>query len=78
MRIGSALLGQPRRLFAGQTLARFAELISGTWFSRHVRGLAFLGDFVATNGEILAAMFSVLAAIAAGGHSLFSEAVSAT
>ncbi|MFZ0625089.1 MAG: ABC transporter permease subunit, partial [Acidimicrobiia bacterium] len=64
--IGSALLASLAVLLAGQTLARFA-VISGTWFSDTFGGLAFLGDFVTTNGEILAAIFSVLAALAAGG-----------
>ncbi|MGA7228461.1 MAG: ABC transporter permease subunit [Acidimicrobiia bacterium] len=66
VRIGSALLASLAVLLAGQTLARFA-VISGTWFSDTFGGLAFLGDFVTTNGEILAAIFSVLAALAAGG-----------
>ncbi|MGC2239935.1 MAG: ABC transporter permease subunit [Acidimicrobiia bacterium] len=63
IRIGSALLATMAALLAGQTLARFAEL-SGSWFAAQFGGVAFLGDFVATNGEILAALFGVLAAIA--------------
>ena len=51
-------------LVAGQSLARFAQL-GGTWFAENLpTGLAFLGRFVATNGEILATIFTVFSAIA--------------
>jgi phosphonate ABC transporter permease subunit PhnE len=50
-------------LLAGQGLSRFAILF-GTWFERHAGPLSFLGNFVATNGEILAAAFGVIAALA--------------
>jgi len=50
-------------LVAGQSLSRFAEL-GGTWSAENLpSGLAFLGRFVATNGEILATIFTVLAAL---------------
>lgn len=50
-------------LLAGQTLARFAE-VGGTWFAENAGGLAFMGRFVATNGDILATIFGMLAALA--------------
>lgn len=62
VRIGSALLAAAMVLLAGQTLSRFA-VISGSWFSDTFGGVAFLGDFISTNGEILAAIFGVLAAL---------------
>lgn len=49
-------------LLAGQTFARFAEL-GGTWFAENAGPLDFLGNFVATNGDILATVFTVLAAL---------------
>jgi phosphonate ABC transporter permease subunit PhnE len=54
-------------LFAGQTLARFAE-VGGTWFAENAPSwLAFLGRFVATNGDILSALFTVIAALTGAG-----------
>lgn len=53
-------------LVAGQTLAQFAEY-SGNWFATQFSAVAFLGDFVATLGEILAAAFGVMTAIAGAG-----------
>ncbi|MGD2102406.1 MAG: ABC transporter permease subunit [Acidimicrobiia bacterium] len=51
-------------LFAGQCVAQFAE-VGGTWFAENLpTGLAFLGRFVATNGNILATFFTVVAALA--------------
>jgi phosphonate ABC transporter permease subunit PhnE len=51
-------------LFAGQSLARTAE-IGGDWFAEHLpTGLAFLGRFVAINGNILAHFFAVFVALA--------------
>lgn len=64
VRIASAVGAGVAVLFAGQCLAQFAE-IGGTWFADHLpTGLAFLGRFVATNGNILATFFTVIAAIA--------------
>jgi phosphonate ABC transporter permease subunit PhnE len=51
-------------LFAGQSLAQVAK-IGGTWFADNLpTGLAFLGRFVATNGDILATFFTVFVALA--------------
>lgn len=66
VRLGAGLAAALAILIAGQTLALFAEL-GGTWFATTFPGLAFLGDFVATLGEILAAAFGVLTAIAGAG-----------
>lgn len=49
-------------LFAGQTLARFAEL-GGTWFADTFQALALFGNFVATMGDILSTAFGVITAI---------------
>lgn len=49
-------------LLAGQFVSRFAE-IGGAWFAANAGPLDFLGRFVATNGNILATVFGVLAAI---------------
>lgn len=54
-------------LFAGQSLARSAE-IGGAWFANELPDvLAFLGRFVATSGDILSTVFTVLAALAGAG-----------
>lgn len=67
IRIGAGILAAIAILFAGQSLARFAE-IGGTWFEENVPdGFAFLGRFVATNGDILATIFTILAALAGAG-----------
>lgn len=50
-------------VFATQALARFAQL-TGDWLAENTGPLAFLGRFIATNGEILATFFGVLAAVA--------------
>ncbi|REK11028.1 MAG: ABC transporter permease subunit [Actinobacteria bacterium] len=50
-------------LLAGQTLARFA-VIGGAWAAENLGAFDFLGEFVATNGDILAAAFGVAAALA--------------
>ena len=52
-------------LFAGQTLARFADL-GGTWFADTFQSLSILGNFVATMGDILSTAFGVLTAIVGG------------
>lgn len=58
--VGAGVAG----LFAGQCLARVAE-VGGTWFADNLpAGLAFLGRFVATNGDILATFFTVFVALA--------------
>ena len=63
-RISAAVGAGVAAIFAGQTLARTAE-IGGTWFAEHLpTGLAFLGRFVATNGNILAHFFAVFVALA--------------
>ena len=63
-RIAAGIGGGAAILFAGQSLARFAE-VGGTWFADNVPSwLAFLGRFVATNGDILATFFTVLSALA--------------
>lgn len=49
-------------LVAGQALARLAE-IAGTWFAQNAGPLDFLGNFVATNGDILTTFFVVIAAL---------------
>jgi phosphonate ABC transporter permease subunit PhnE len=62
-RISAAVGAGVAALFAGQSLARTAE-IGGTWFADHLpTGLAFLGRFVATNGNILAHFFAVFVAL---------------
>ncbi|MGD2060997.1 MAG: ABC transporter permease subunit [Acidimicrobiia bacterium] len=67
IRIGAGITAGFGVLLAGQALARFAEL-GGTWFAETApSGLAFLGRFVATNGNILATIFTVIAALAAAG-----------
>lgn len=54
-------------LVAGQSLARFAEL-GGTWFAENTPNyLSFLGNFIATNGDILATIFTILAALTGAG-----------
>jgi phosphonate ABC transporter permease subunit PhnE len=50
-------------LLATQALARFA-LLAGAWLEANLSPLAFLGRFIATNGDILASVFGVLAALA--------------
>ena len=65
-RISAGIGGVVTALVAGQTLASFATL-SGTWFAETATGVAFLGDFVATLGDILSAAFGVLIAIAGAG-----------
>ena len=63
-RIAAGAGGGVAILFAGQSLARFAE-VGGSWFADTVPSwLAFLGRFVATNGDILATFFAVLSALA--------------
>lgn len=49
-------------VLATQALARFA-LLAGAWLAANTGPFAFLGRFIATNGEILATFFGVLAAI---------------
>jgi phosphonate ABC transporter permease subunit PhnE len=61
-RIGAGVGAGIALLLAGQTLARFAQL-GGAWVDENTGPLAFLGRFVATNGDILAALFGVLAAV---------------
>ncbi len=65
-RIGAGLGAGLLILTAGQTLARFAEL-AGTWFAQNLSGAAFLGEFVASLGDILATVFGVLTAVAGAG-----------
>ena len=66
-RIGAGIGAGIGILVAGQCLARFAE-IGGLWFADVVPdGFAFLGRFVATSGNILATIFTVLAALAGAG-----------
>jgi len=63
VRILAALGAGIAILIAGQSLADAARL-AGTWFAANTAGVDFLGNFVATLGEILAAAFGVFAAIA--------------
>lgn len=66
VRIAAGILAGVALLVAGQALARFAEL-AGTWFAQNAGPFDFLGRFVATNGDILATVFGVLAALAGAG-----------
>ena len=67
VRIGAGILAAIAILFTGQSLARFAEL-GGAWFAENTPDyLSFLGNFVATNGDILATIFTILAALAGAG-----------
>lgn len=67
VRIGAGIAAGIAILFAGQSLARFAE-IGGSWFAENApSGFAFLGRFVATNGDILATIFTILAALTGAG-----------
>jgi len=66
VRIAAALGAGISLLLAGQTLAKFADL-GGTWFAANTGPLAFLGRFVATSGEILAAVFGLLATLTGAG-----------
>ncbi|HVR78236.1 MAG TPA: ABC transporter permease subunit [Acidimicrobiia bacterium] len=67
LRIASGTMAGILILVAGQSLARFAE-VGGASFANNVpSGLAFLGRFVATNGDILATMFTILAALTGAG-----------
>ena len=66
-RIGAGLGAGAVILLAGRLLARFAE-VAGAWVAQNVPdGFAFLGRFVATSGDILATIFTVLAALAGAG-----------
>ncbi|MGH8946366.1 MAG: ABC transporter permease subunit [Acidimicrobiia bacterium] len=62
-RVLAALAAAVTLVVATQALARFAQL-SGAWLADNTGPLAFLGRFIATNGNILATFFGVLAAIA--------------
>jgi len=53
-------------LFAGQTMAQFAET-SGTWFAESFESIAFMGHFVSTMGDIVSTAFGVLTALAGAG-----------
>lgn len=67
VRMASGLGAAVGILVAGQSLARFAE-VGGSWFAANFpSGLAFLGRFVATNGDILATIFTLLAALTGAG-----------
>lgn len=67
VRLVAGLLAGLAILVAGQSLARFAEL-GGTWFAENTPDyLSFLGNFVATNGDILATIFTILAALTGAG-----------
>lgn len=67
IRLGAGILAGVAILIAGQSLARFAE-IGGGWFAANAPDwLAFLGNFVATNGDILATIFTILTALAGAG-----------
>jgi phosphonate ABC transporter permease subunit PhnE len=72
-----ALSGRTARLFAAigavaaaliatQALVRFA-LIAGAWLAARLGAFAFLGEFLVTSGEILAAVFGLFTAIAGAG-----------
>lgn len=50
-------------LIAGQSLAEAARN-AGSWWTAHTSGADFLGNFVATLGDILATAFGMLAALA--------------
>ena len=63
VRIVAALAAGIAILIAGQSLAEAARH-AGTWFVANTAGLDFLGNFVATLGEILATAFGLFAAIA--------------
>lgn len=62
VRILSAIGAGFGLLLAGQAVARFAEL-GGSWFEENAGPFDFLGRFVATNGDVLATVFGVLAAL---------------
>jgi phosphonate ABC transporter permease subunit PhnE len=66
LRVAAAIGAGLGVLFAGQTLATFAQ-ISGTWFAESFETLAFLGRFVATMGDIVSTAFGVLTALAGAG-----------
>jgi phosphonate ABC transporter permease subunit PhnE len=54
-------------LLAGQSLALFAE-IGGTWFAENAPSwMAFMGRFVATNGDIFGTIFTILTALTGAG-----------
>jgi len=66
LRVAAAIGAGLGVLFAGQTLARFAQ-ISGTWFAESFEAFGFLGRFVATMGDIVSTAFGVLTALAGAG-----------
>lgn len=67
LRISAGVAASILILVAGQSLARFAE-VGGTWFAANVPPFfGFMGRFVATNGDILATIFTILAALAGAG-----------
>lgn len=68
LRVTAAIAAGLGLLFAGQTMATFAQ-ISGTWFAESFEALGFLGRFVATMGDIVSTAFGVLTALA--GAALF-------